>query len=87
MPTDTTQNPHRIERAIGTAAASVIGFGVIAMLVILVLGLTKLRVSGGVWPVVAILPEIAFPIGIALILAYIVVSAIRRTREARDAEH
>jgi NhaP-type Na+/H+ or K+/H+ antiporter len=39
--------------------------------------------SAGIWPTITLLPEIAFPIAIILVIAYVIVSIIRRSREAR----
>ena len=37
------------------------------------------------WPTIIILPAIGLPIGLVLVIALIIVSGLRRGREARDA--
>ncbi len=41
--------------------------------------------STGVWPIVIVLPAIGLPIGLILMIALIIVTGIRRGREAKDA--
>jgi NhaP-type Na+/H+ or K+/H+ antiporter len=76
---------HRIERALAYAAASVVGLGVVCIVIILVAALSGHGNSNeGIWPTVSLLPVIAFPIGILLVIGWVVVSIIRRTRETRS---
>ncbi len=66
-------------------AVTVIGIALIALAALLIAaaaGLTGLDFRQGVWPFVAILPLIGFPIGILLIVG-VMISLIRR--RARDA--
>ena len=66
--------------------ASAIGLSIIAFLAVIIgtsTGVTDF--SGGVWPVAIVLPAIGLPIGLVLMIALIIVSGLRRGREARDA--
>jgi len=65
---------------------SAIGLSIIAFLAVIIgtaAGVTDF--SGGVWPVAIVLPAIGLPLGLALVIALIIVSGVRRGREARDA--
>jgi uncharacterized membrane protein YhaH (DUF805 family) len=76
---------HRIERALAYAAASVVGLGVVCIVIILVAALSGHGNSKeGIWPTVSLLPVIAFPIGILLVIGWVVASIVRRTRETRS---
>ena len=85
VPNDAAATPHRIERALGVMAATVILLSVLAILGVLIAGAARVDVSQTPWPAVITLPLIGFPLGILLILAFFVTSAVRRSREARDA--
>ena len=66
--------------------ASAIGLSIIAFLAVIIgtaTGVTDF--SGGAWPVAIVLPAIGLPIGLVLMIALIIVSGLRRGREARDA--
>ncbi|MDP3209052.1 MAG: hypothetical protein Q8M65_07875, partial [Rhodoglobus sp.] len=59
---------------------------VLAFLAIVIgTGIGVTNFSGGVWPAVIVLPAVGLPIGIVLMIVLIVVSGLRRGREARDA--
>jgi hypothetical protein len=77
---------HRAERVLAFMVASAIGLSIIAFLAVIIgtaTGVTDF--SGGVWPVAIVLPAIGLPIGLVLMIALIIVSGLRRGREARDA--
>lgn len=75
---------NRIERALAYAAASVVGLGVVCIVITLVGAASGIvDRTTGIWPAVTVLPVIAFPIGIFLVIAYVVVSVVRRGRETR----
>ncbi len=66
--------------------AGAIGLSVIAFISVIVgtaVGVTNF--SDGLWPTVIVLPAVGLPIGLVLMIALIIVSALRRGREARDA--
>jgi putative flippase GtrA len=75
----------RVERALLFAFPSVIGLGVVCIVIVIVASISGHgNSSGGIWPAITLLPEIAFPIAIILVIAYVIVSVIRRARETRD---
>lgn len=69
------------ERTIAFVAGGIGVFSVLCFLALIVAGVTDF--SGGAWPAVETVPYIGFPIVVLLILALLIVSAVRRTREAR----
>jgi hypothetical protein len=80
-----TRTPlRRVERALLFAFPTVIGLGVVCIVIVIIANVSGHgNSSGGIWPTVVLLPEIAFPIAILLVIAYVVVSSMRRSREAR----
>ena len=86
MANQTPITDHRAERVLAFMVASAIGLSIIAFLAVIIgtaTGVTDF--SGGVWPVAIVLPAIGLPIGLVLMIALIIVSGLRRGREARDA--
>ena len=66
--------------------ASSIGLSILAIIAILVgTGVGVRDFDEGIWPVIIILPNIGFPIGIILLVVLVIVSARRKSRAARDA--
>ena len=66
--------------------ASAIGLSVLAIIAILAgTGLGVRDFDEGIWPIVIVLPNIGFPIGIILLVVLVIVSARRKSRAARDA--
>ena len=66
--------------------ASAIGLSVLAIIAILAgTGLGVRDFDEGIWPVIIILPNIGFPIGIIPLVVLVIVSARRKSRAARDA--
>ncbi|MGY4857881.1 hypothetical protein [Cryobacterium sp. AP23] len=87
----TTQTPHdsgRLEKILAYMVAGVVGLSILAFLAV-ILG-TAAGVgdndgfSKGVWPAVLTLPLFGLPIGFLLVIALMIVSALRRAREARQ---
>jgi hypothetical protein len=75
----------RVERALLFALGSVIGIGIVCFVIVIVANLSGHGNSSvGIWPTITLLPEIAFPIAILMVIAYIIVSGIRRARDSRD---
>lgn len=76
----------RIERILAFMVASAIGLSIIAFLAVIIgtaAGVTDFSV--GVWPVAIVLPAIGLPLGLVLVIVLIIISGVRRGREARDA--
>jgi len=77
---------NRNERILAYMLASAIGLSILAIIAILVgTGVGVRDFDEGIWPVVIMLPNVGFPIGIILLVALVLVSARRKSRAARDA--
>jgi len=77
---------NRNERILAYMLASAIGLSILAIIAILVgTGVGVRDFDEGIWPVIIILPNIGFPIGIILLVVLVIVSARRKSRAARDA--
>ena len=78
----------RIQRALTFMAASILGLGVIAIVVLLI-GEATLKQStfegSQFWTTVALLPAIAIPLGFVLFIALIIVTVVQRSRAAKVA--
>ncbi|MEC5184074.1 hypothetical protein RCH12_001533 [Cryobacterium sp. MP_3.1] len=87
----TTQTPHdpgRLEKILAYMVAGVVGLSILAFLAV-ILGTAAGAgdndgFSTGVWPAVLTLPLFGLPLGFLLIIALMVVSGVRRAREARQ---
>lgn len=79
---------HRVERTIAYMVVAVILLSIGSLVAVLVgsnMGLVGADFAQGIWPAVTILPLIGLPIGFVLIIALLIVSAVRRGRAAKDA--
>ncbi|MEJ3403823.1 hypothetical protein WDJ51_03665 [Rathayibacter sp. YIM 133350] len=79
---------HRAERVIASMAAACIGLSIISIIAVLIAaasGLSQTELSQGFWQVVFWIPGIGLPIGLVLIVAWLVTSLVRRSREAKRA--
>jgi hypothetical protein len=76
---------YRTERVLTYMAGSSIGLAVLGIVAILIAALARVDTSGQVWLLVKVLPAIGLILGVLFAIAFIVVSAVRRTRESRDA--
>lgn len=66
--------------------ASAVGLSIVSFLAVIIGTAAGVKNFGeGVWPVAIVLPSIGLPIGLLLIIALIIISGIRRSREAKDA--
>ncbi len=74
----------RIERTLGGMGAAIIGLSLLAIAAILIASAAGVATGSGIWITVAVLPLIGLPIGLLLIIAFIVVNAVRRSRGARS---
>jgi hypothetical protein len=78
----------RAQRSLMYMAGSVLGFGIIAIVALLI-GEAALKPkafeASQIWPVVAFVPEIAIPLGFLLFIVLIVVTYVRRSRAAKGA--
>ena len=79
---------NRNERILAYMLASAIGLSILAIIAILVgTGVGVRDFDEGIWPVIIMLPNIGFPLGIILLVVLVVVSARRKSRAARDASN
>lgn len=76
---------HRTERVLAYMVASSLGLAILAIVALLIAGLAGIRTNEGVWLTVVVLPPIGLALAVLLIIALVIVSAIRRARAARDA--
>lgn len=77
---------NRGERILAFMVASAIGLSIICFIVVIIATAAGVKNFGTPpWPTVIILPAIGLPIGLVLMIALIVISGLRRGREARDA--
>ncbi len=66
--------------------AGIVGLSIVAFLTVIIAtasGLKGDQFTGGFWQVVAILPGVGLPLGFLAIVALIIISGRRRTREAQ----
>ena len=67
--------------------AAVVGLSILAIVALMIGTLTGAAagdgISQGIWPLVIMLPRFGLPIGFALLIALLIVTAVRRSREAR----
>ena len=61
---------------------TILGLSVVAILALLIGGPTK---SGDIWTTVALVPFIGIPLSFVLLIALIVLNAVRRGRAAKGA--
>ena len=85
MAENTPVTVHRTERVLAYMVASSIGLAILAIVALLIAGIARIDTTSGVWLSVVVLPPIGLAIGVLLIIALVIVSAIRRSRAARDA--
>lgn len=76
---------YRIERVLTYMAASMIGVALLSIIAVFVARAAGADLASGLWPAVAMLPIVALPLGFVVTVAFIVISARRRSRESRDA--
>lgn len=77
---------HRGERVLAFMVASAIGLSILCFVAVIIATAAGVKNFGTPpWPTVIVLPTIGLPIGLVLVIALIIVSGLRRGREARDA--
>lgn len=77
----------RIDRILAFMSIGLIALSILSFFAIIIasgMGMTQEDFQGGLWPVVAILPLIALPIGFLLIVALLIMSFMRRSRANRE---
>jgi hypothetical protein len=79
---------NRVERILAFMVASAIGLSLVSFLAVIIgtaAGMGREDFLVGAWPVVSLLPLFGLPFGLVLVIVLIVVSGVRRGREAKDA--
>jgi hypothetical protein len=77
---------NRIERVLAFMVAGVGGLSLLAIIAILIATLLGTNTSEGPWLMIAVLPTLGLPIALVLIIAFAVVSIIRRRRLANGGD-
>jgi hypothetical protein len=85
VPNDTPISDNRAERVLAFMVASAVGLSIICFILIIVGSGAGWDFSQSPLSVIFVLPAIGLPLGLLLIIALIIVSGIRRGREAKDA--
>jgi hypothetical protein len=76
------------ERILAYMVASAIGLSLIAFFSVVIGTSAGVRdFTEGLWPAVIVLPMIGLPIGFILIIIVLVLSFMRRARDAKDASN
>ena len=65
--------------------ASVIGLAILSIAALLIGAATKQNTSVGMWQVVNLVPLLALPLGLVLVLVLLGITFARRSRAAKDA--
>jgi len=81
-------NDQRLERILAFMVASAIGLSIVSFLAVIIasgVGVTGEQFSQPPWPTILVLPVIGLPLGVIILIALLIVSGLRRGREARDA--
>ncbi len=76
---------YRTERVLTYMAASSIGLAILGILALLIIGNGRAGLPTQVQALLAVLPAVGLTLGLLFAIAFIIVSAVRRTRAARDA--
>lgn len=84
----TPQTSGRIERILAYMVAGVVGLSILAFLAVIIGTVAGVGANGGfgmgVWPFVFMFPAIGLPVGFVAIITLMVLTGIRRSREARQ---
>lgn len=65
--------------------ASAIGLAILGIIALLIAGAARIDTRSGIWLTITVLPAVGLTFGVLSMIALFIVSAIRRTRAARDA--
>ena len=81
-------NPRPVERILAYMVAAAVGLSVLSFLALIIAtaaGTTGEQFSAFPWPTIIVLPLVGLPIGLVLMIALLVLTAVRRGRETKDA--
>ena len=83
---DTPILGNQLERTLAFMVVSAIGLSIICFVAVIIGTLVGVRdFSGAIWPIAIVLPAVGLPLGLLLMIALIIISALRRGRESKDA--
>lgn len=86
MTDEQTPSISRPERILAFMVVTIVAVSIAAFVAVMVgtaTGLEQGDFAGGAWPVVTILPLVGLPIAFLMLVALIIVGAVRRSRESR----
>ncbi|MFZ4893292.1 multidrug ABC transporter ATPase [Plantibacter sp. Mn2098] len=86
MTEEKTPSISRPERILAYMVVTIVGVSIAAFVAVMIgtaTGMHQADFAGGVWPFVTILPLVGLPIAFLLLIALMIVGAIRRSRESR----
>jgi len=75
---------NRIERVLAFMIAGIGGLSILAIAAILIAAMSHADTSNGPWLLIAVFPTLGLPVALLLIIAFAVISVVRRRRIARD---
>jgi membrane protein DedA with SNARE-associated domain len=75
----------RAQRVLGYVIASIIGLAIFSIAALLIGAATKQNTSVGLWQAVDVIPLLALPLGLVLVLVLLGITFARRSRAAKDA--
>ena len=84
MPENAPVPLNRIERVLAAMIAAVVGVSVIAIVATLIATSSGADMQSGLWPAAAMIGYFGLPIAFILIVAFLILSVVRRNRLARD---
>ncbi len=77
--------PSRLQRILAYMFGAAIVMSVIALILIIVANGIHADVTTGIWPIILVLPLPGLIIAFLLLIALLVVTAVRRSQAAKDA--
>ena len=81
-------NPRPVERILAYMVAAAVGLSVLCFLALIIataVGTTGEQFSAFPWPTIIVLPLVGLPIGLVLMISLLVLTAVRRGRDTKDA--
>ncbi|TXK19365.1 hypothetical protein [Homoserinibacter sp. GY 40078] len=84
MPENAPVPLNRTERVLAVMIATIVGFSIVAIVIVMIASGAGAEMSGGIWPTLVLVGFIGLPIAFLLVVAFIVVSVVRRRRIAQD---
>lgn len=86
MTDDKTPSISRPERVLAYMVVTIVAVSIAAFVAVMVgtaTGLEQADFGAGAWPIVTVLPLVGLPIAFLMLIALMIVGAVRRSRESR----